>query len=54
MRTQELKRRIERCEYVVDPMLVAEAMLRHALSQRRCWKPLAERSTPSLRRIAPG
>jgi hypothetical protein len=39
MRLQELKLRVERADYVVDPALVAAAMLRHAVSQRRCWKP---------------
>lgn len=46
MRLQELKLRVERADYVVDPALVAAAMLRHALSQRRCWKPRAVRATP--------
>jgi hypothetical protein len=54
MRTQELKRRVERAEYVVDPEAVADAMLRHALSQRRWWNPLADRSTPANDSTTPG
>jgi hypothetical protein len=54
MRTQELKRRIELAEYVVDPEAVADAMLRHALSQRRWWNPLADRSTPANDSTTPG
>ncbi|MEA2137251.1 MAG: hypothetical protein QOG56_401 [Solirubrobacteraceae bacterium] len=46
MRTQELRLRIQRADYVVDPLAVAEAMLRHALSHRRWWNPIAVRSTP--------
>ncbi len=46
MRLQELKLRVARADYVVDPALVAAAMLRHAVSQRRCWKPRAVRATP--------
>ena len=47
MRTQELKLRIERADYVVDPVAVAEAMLRHAVSQRRWWNPVGACATPS-------
>ena len=47
MRTQELKQRVQRQDYVVDPALVAEAMLRHALSYRRCWKPHTACATPA-------
>jgi hypothetical protein len=54
MRTQELKRRVERAEYVVDPEAVADAMLRHALSQRRWWNPLADRSMPASDSTTPG
>ncbi len=39
MRMQELKQRVQREDYVVDPVLVAEAMLRRAVTHRRCWKP---------------
>jgi hypothetical protein len=35
MHVQELKLRIARRDYVVDPAAVAEAMLRHALAARR-------------------
>ena len=47
MRLQELKLRVARADYVVDPALVAAAMLRHAVSQRRCWKPRVACATPS-------
>ena len=46
MRTHELKQRIQRADYDVDPVLVAEAMLRHAVSQRRWWNPVADCSMP--------
>lgn len=54
MRMQDLKLRVERADYVVDPALVAEAMLRHAISQRRCWKPRAGWATPADSSSAPG
>ena len=47
MRTHELKLRIERADYDVDPFILAEAMLRHAISQRRWWNPVADRATPA-------
>lgn len=47
MRMQEIKLRVQRADYVVDPVLVAEAMLRHAVSHRRCWKPRADWATPA-------
>jgi hypothetical protein len=47
MRTQELKLRIQRAVYVVDPVVVAEAMMRHAVSQRRWWNPVAVCALPS-------
>jgi len=47
MRLQELKLRVARADYVVDPAIVAAAMLRHAISQRRCWKPRVVCATPS-------
>jgi hypothetical protein len=34
MRTHDLRLRIQRADYVVDPAAVAEAMLRHALDAR--------------------
>lgn len=46
MRTRELKLRIARAEYVIDPRAVAEAMLRHAISHRRWWNPDAACLTP--------
>ena len=39
MRTQELRLRVQRAEYAVEPAVVAEAMLRHAVSHRRWWNP---------------
>ena len=47
MRLQEIKQRVQSADYDVDPALVAEAMLRHALSQRRCWKPRTSCATPA-------
>ena len=47
MRLQELKLRVERADYTVDPALVARAMLRHAVSHRRCWNPRAVCAMPS-------
>lgn len=46
MRTQDLKLRIARAEYVIDPRAVADAMLRHAISHRRWWNPRADRLAP--------
>lgn len=46
MRTQELKLRVQRADYVVDPQVVAAAIIRHAISHRRCWKPRTVRRTP--------
>lgn len=47
MRMQEIKLRVQRADYTVDPVLVAEAMLRHAVSHRRCWKPRASWAMPA-------
>ena len=46
MRTHELKLRIERADYDVDPFILAEAILRHAISHRRWWNPVAACGTP--------
>ncbi len=54
MRTRELKLRIEQSAYVVDPDAVAEAMLRHAVSYRRCWNPAARCATPAADSTTPG
>ena len=54
MRLQELKLRVQRADYVVDPALVAAAMLRHAVSQRRCWKPRADWAMPADSNSTPG
>ena len=51
MRLQELKLRVRRADYVVDPGLVAAAMMRHAVSQRRCWNPRAASATPADRSL---
>jgi hypothetical protein len=47
MRMQELKLRVQLADYAVDPALVAEAMLRHAVSHRRCWNPRTAWATPA-------
>ena len=47
MRLQDLKLRVQRADYVVDPALVAAAMLRHAVSHRRCWNPDVVCATPA-------
>jgi hypothetical protein len=54
MRTHELKLRIQRADYVVDPAIVAMAILRHAVSYRRCWNPVAAFSIPAASRTTPG
>lgn len=54
MRLQELKLRVQRADYVVDPGVVARAMIRRALSQRRCWKPLTVCAMPSASSVTPG
>lgn len=54
MRLQELKLRVQRAEYVIDPAVVAAAMLRHALSQRRCWNPRAVCATPAESSLTSG
>jgi hypothetical protein len=46
MQTQELKLRVQRADYVVDPQVVAAAIIRHAISHRRCWKPRTVLGTP--------
>lgn len=47
MRTQDLKLRIERANYEIDPAVVAEAMLRRAVSYRRCWNPRTDLTVPA-------
>jgi hypothetical protein len=39
MRLQELKMRIQRADYYIDPATVAAALIRHAVSHRRWWNP---------------
>jgi hypothetical protein len=46
MNVYEIKRRVEHADYEVDPVLVTEAMLRHALSYRRWWNPRMEHLAP--------
>ncbi len=54
IRTQELRLRIERSQYSIDPRAVADAMLRHAISQRRWWNPPGVRATPPADSVTPG
>jgi hypothetical protein len=48
MRVQELKQRVQRADYVIDPGLVATALIRHAISYRRCWNPRTVCGTPAV------
>lgn len=54
MRLQELKVRVQRADYVVDPAAVAAAMIRHAVSQRRWWNPRTFCGTPAAFSTAAG
>ena len=54
MRMQDLKLRVERADYIVEPAAVAEAMLRHAVSYRRCWNPRAVWAMPPECSSTPG
>ena len=54
MRTQELKLRVQRSEYAVDPSAVADAMLRHAVAQRRWWNPTTDWGSPAASSATPG
>ena len=54
MRMQELKLRVQSADYIVDSVLVAEAMLRHAVSHRRCWNPRAVWAMPAASSSTPG
>ena len=54
MRTHELRLRIEQSQYSIDPHAVAEAMLRHAISQRRWWNPVGVRAEPPADSVTPG
>lgn len=54
MRIQELRLRIQRADYVIDPRLVAEAMFRHALSHRRWWNPVAVCARPAASMVTSG
>jgi hypothetical protein len=47
MRTQELKLRVQRADYIIDPAIVAAAVIRHAISHRRCWNPRTVCATPA-------
>ena len=46
MRLQELKTRVQRSDYHVDPATVAVAIIRHAVSHRRWWNPRTSFGTP--------
>ncbi len=46
MRLQELKDRVQRSDYAVDPAAVAAAIIRHTVSYRRWWNPRASCFTP--------
>jgi hypothetical protein len=46
MRLHELKTRVQRAEYHVDPATVAAALIRHAISHRRWWNPHTSILTP--------
>ncbi len=54
MRIEDIKQRVERADYVVDPAVVAEAMLRRVVAYRRCWKPDSSWGTPPEQRLARG
>ena len=54
MHTQELKLRIQRADYDIDPAMVALAMMRHAVSQRRWWNPCTSLRTPPARSTTSG
>lgn len=54
MHVKEIKRRVTEHEYEVDPRLVADAMLRHAISYRRWWNPHSTCLTPADARLTPG
>ena len=53
MRMQDLKLRVQRADYAVDTTLVAEAMLRHAVTYRRCWNPRIAWATPADSSVTP-
>lgn len=54
MRVQQLKLRVQEADYVVDPAVVAEAILRHSISHMRCWYPRAVRSTAPAQSLTAG
>lgn len=54
MNVQDIKQRVDEHEYDVDAHLVAEAMLRHALSYRRWWNPRNPSLTPFDARLTAG
>jgi hypothetical protein len=54
MRLHELKARIQRSDYHVDPGTVAAAVIRHAISHRRWWKPRTSILVPSACSSASG
>jgi hypothetical protein len=48
MRTHELKLRVQRADYIVDPAVVAAAIIRHVISHRRCWNPRTVCGIPAV------
>jgi hypothetical protein len=54
MRLHELKARIQRSDYDVDPGTVAAALLRHAVSYRRWWNPRTSMLLPPALNTASG
>lgn len=54
MRLHEIKVRVQRADYAVDPSTVAVAMIRHSVSQRRWWNPRTSCGTPAAFSTSPG
>jgi hypothetical protein len=53
MTMREIKQRVQSADYAIDSTLVAEAMLRHAVSHRRCWNPRAVWAMPAASSSTP-
>jgi hypothetical protein len=47
MRLDDLKMRVQRADYAIDPATVAVAMIRHSISQMRWWNPRTFCVTPA-------
>lgn len=54
MRTQELKLRVQRSDYIVDPVAVARAIIRHSISYRRWWNPRMVCAAPAALSLTSG